>query len=60
MDATVLGRRFETVEITAPDSFAAPAVAVESLLVGRRLDRVGRRGKLLILDLGGGDDRLNL
>ncbi|HLI32614.1 MAG TPA: bifunctional DNA-formamidopyrimidine glycosylase/DNA-(apurinic or apyrimidinic site) lyase [Solirubrobacteraceae bacterium] len=55
--ATVIGQRIEAVEITSPRSFAVPSRAVGGLLVGHRIDRVRRRGKLLIVDL---DSRAHL
>ncbi|MGH3002629.1 MAG: bifunctional DNA-formamidopyrimidine glycosylase/DNA-(apurinic or apyrimidinic site) lyase [Gaiellaceae bacterium] len=52
--ATVLGRRVESVEILWPGSITAPGDRIERCAVGRRVDAIGRRGKLLLVDLDGG------
>ena len=49
--ATVLGRPVESVEVLSPQSLQAPQRALKRLLVGHRFTGIGRRGKLLVIDL---------
>lgn len=51
--ATIVGWRIEAVEVLWPPSLDAGAAPVEGSIVGRSVTRVGRRGKLLIVDLIG-------
>ncbi|HEX7083822.1 MAG TPA: bifunctional DNA-formamidopyrimidine glycosylase/DNA-(apurinic or apyrimidinic site) lyase [Gaiellaceae bacterium] len=53
--ATVLGRRIDAVEAIWRPVLAGP---VDGRLLGRRLTGIGRRGKLLVGDLDGGDHLL--
>lgn len=52
--ATVIGRRVETVDVRWHGSLPADQSAIDGLLIGHRLRGIGRRGKLLIVDLGAG------
>lgn len=54
LEATVVGRRVEAVEVLWQPSLPAARAAIDRLLVHRHLIRIGRRGKLLIADLAGG------
>lgn len=53
LEATVIGRRVESVDVLSESSLPAPRPRLDSLVVGRRLGRIRRRGKLLVLDLDG-------
>jgi formamidopyrimidine-DNA glycosylase len=55
LEPTILGRRIEAVEVLdARWSRPVPPREVELALAGRRIERVGRRGKYLVLGLDDG------
>jgi formamidopyrimidine-DNA glycosylase len=52
LSATVTGRRVQGVEVRSPTAVAVRPADFERALVGRRLRRIDRRGKVLIVSLG--------
>lgn len=56
--ATIVGRRIEAVDVLWPPSLIASQSQVEHLLLGKHVCGIGRRGKLLIVDLDGGEHLL--
>ncbi len=52
--ATVSGKRVEGVEVLWRRSFDAPRSVIDGVVVGHRVVGVGRRGKVLIIDLDNG------
>ena len=53
LDATVRGARIESVVVLWPPFVAATRVVLDTAVVGHRIGKIHRRGKALILDLGG-------
>ena len=53
LDATVLGARIESVNVLWPPFIDATRAVLDSAVVGHRIGAIRRRGKALILDLGG-------
>lgn len=54
LDATVRGARIESVAVLWPPFVDAGRARLDAVVAGRRIRAIHRRGKALILDLGGG------